>query len=278
MLAFPVGRRCFVAFSLVAALVPAAHRPGVAQPHKAALAAEAPYLAKNNEAMNRMMAGMAVKPAGKIDHDFAAMMIPHHQGAIDMARLELSYGHNQLLLRIAQTIIVGQLQEIAAMHQALGERPSPTERAVLAAVPPQPNEPVTPADGAKADPAGEAPFLADNKAAMNTMMAGMAAKPTGDVDHDFVAMMVPHHQGAIDMAEAELRHGSNIRLRGIAQEIIVDQGQEIQSMRLALGEKLPPDIASPTNPPPATAHAPAHQETMSPEAMPMSPNAMMHMK
>jgi uncharacterized protein (DUF305 family) len=45
----------------------------------------------------------------------------------------------------------------------------------------------------------EAPFLAENEAAMKKMMNDMAVKPTGDVDADFVAMMVPHHQGAIDI-------------------------------------------------------------------------------
>ena len=59
------------------------------------------------------------------------------------------------------------------------------------------------------DLSGEEPFLSESDAAMNKMMADMAAKPTGDVDHDFVAMMVPHHQGAIDMAKAVLRHGHN---------------------------------------------------------------------
>ena len=52
-------------------------------------------------------------------------------------------------------------------------------------------------------------------------------------------MMIPHHQGAIDMAVAELRYGKNEQLRRIAQEIIVDQQQEIAAMRLALGEPLP---------------------------------------
>ena len=55
----------------------------------------------------------------------------------------------------------------------------------------------------------EVAYLAENKSAMDRMMAGMAVKPTGNVDADFAAMMVPHHQGAIDMAMAELRHGSN---------------------------------------------------------------------
>jgi hypothetical protein len=49
-------------------------------------------------------------------------------------------------------------------------------------------------------------------------------------------MMIPHHQGAIDMAMSELRHGHDERLRRLAQQIIVDQRREIETMRLALGE------------------------------------------
>jgi uncharacterized protein (DUF305 family) len=94
----------------------------------------------------------------------------------------------------------------------------------------------------------EAAFLAENDAAMRKMMAGMAVKPSGNADADFAAMMIPHHQGAIDMAVAELRHGHNEQLRRIAQEIIVDQQQEIQAMRLALGEKPAPSAPAPTTP------------------------------
>ena len=66
-------------------------------------------------------------------------------------------------------------------------------------------------------------------------MLAMAITPTGDVDADFVATMVPHHQGAIDMARAELRYGHDERLRRLAQEIIVEQTEEIEAMRLAVG-------------------------------------------
>jgi hypothetical protein len=97
----------------------------------------------------------------------------------------------------------------------------------------------------------EAPFLAENDAAMKKMMDGMAVKPTGDVDADFVAMMVPHHQGAIDMAVAVLRYGRNAQIRRLAQEIIVTQQQEIAAMRLALGQPLPPSLPSPTQVPSA---------------------------
>jgi hypothetical protein len=68
------------------------------------------------------------------------------------------------------------------------------------------------------------------------------------VDQDFAAMMIPHHQGAIDMAQAELRHGRNEQLRRIAQGIIVEQQQEIAAMRLALGQPLPPSVAAPNQP------------------------------
>jgi len=124
----------------------------------------------------------------------------------------------------------------------------------------------------------EAPFLADNAAAMDKMMAGMNLKPTGDVDADFTAMMIPHHQGAIDMAVAYLRYGRNEQLRRIAQEIVVEQQQEIAAMRLALGQPLPPSAPAPTQPgvpvtamsvpPVASTH---HHSAMSHGTMSMSP-------
>ncbi|WER48080.1 DUF305 domain-containing protein [Cupriavidus sp. WKF15] len=91
-------------------------------------------------------------------------------------------------------------------------------------------------------------FASENEAAMTRMMDGMAVQPSGDIDQDFAAMMIPHHQGAIDMAMAELRYGRNEQLRRIAQEIIVGQLQEIAAMRLALGQPLPPSAPAPTQP------------------------------
>ena len=91
----------------------------------------------------------------------------------------------------------------------------------------------------------EAPFLADNVSAMSKMMVDMGITPSGDIDRDFVGMMVPHHQGAIDMAQAELRYGHNEQLKRMAQEIIVTQQAEIAAMHLAIGEPLPPRAPSP---------------------------------
>jgi uncharacterized protein (DUF305 family) len=110
-----------------------------------------------------------------------------------------------------------------------------------------------------------AAFAAENDAAMNRMMAAMEIKPSGNIDRDFAAMMIPHHQGAIEMAQAELRYGRNEQLRRIAQEIIVDQQQEIAAMHLALGQPLPPSAPAPTQGLPATnttTSAMPHQHTM----------------
>jgi uncharacterized protein (DUF305 family) len=110
---------------------------------------------------------------------------------------------------------------------------------------------------AAAAPVGQdSPFLTENTAAMEKMMADMAVRPTGDIDADFTAMMIPHHQGAIDMAVAYLRYGQNAQLRRLAQEIVVEQQQEIAAMRLALGQRLPPSAPAPTEP-----AAPGHDET-----------------
>jgi uncharacterized protein (DUF305 family) len=82
--------------------------------------------------------------------------------------------------------------------------------------------------------AGSDAFADESRAAMQKMMAGMEIRPTGDVDRDFAALMIAHHQGAIEMAQAELRHGGNELLRRMAQEIVVEQSSEIAAMNVAL--------------------------------------------
>ena len=99
-------------------------------------------------------------------------------------------------------------------------------------------------------PAADRTFMDESGKAMSRMMAAMDARPTGDVDADFVNMMEPHHQGAIDMAVLELRYGRNEQLRRIAQEIIVDQQQEIAAMRLATNRPLPSGTPAPDQPRP----------------------------
>jgi Domain of unknown function (DUF305) len=101
----------------------------------------------------------------------------------------------------------------------------------------------------------ESAFLAENDAAMKRMMVDMAIKPSGDADRDFAAMMIAHHQGAIAMAQAQLRYGRNEQLRRLAQAIIVSQSEEIAVMRLAVAELAVPSAASPTESSRAPGHA-----------------------
>jgi uncharacterized protein (DUF305 family) len=77
-------------------------------------------------------------------------------------------------------------------------------------------------------------FASAMDASMMRMHEALSRPGTGDPDHDFAAMMIPHHQGAIEMAEAELRFGHDPVLRRLAQGIIVEQQQEITVMRQAL--------------------------------------------
>ncbi len=77
-------------------------------------------------AMARMDRDMMQPASGDPDRDFAAMMIPHHQGAVEMAEAELRFGHDPVLRRLAQGIIVEQRQEIAVMRQALAALPPAT--------------------------------------------------------------------------------------------------------------------------------------------------------
>jgi uncharacterized protein (DUF305 family) len=67
--------------------------------------------------MTKMSQTMSAAPmTGNADQDFVAMMLPHHQGAVDMARVELQYGHDPKLRHLARDIIAAQDKEIAEMH------------------------------------------------------------------------------------------------------------------------------------------------------------------
>jgi uncharacterized protein (DUF305 family) len=68
-------------------------------------------------------------------------------------------------------------------------------------------------------------------ASMQTMMKGMNVKPTGNPDKDFVLMMTPHHQGAIDMAKVELQYGTDPEMRKLATDIVTAQEKEIAQMK-----------------------------------------------
>ena len=158
----------------------------------------------NNELMKAMMSSMekmkTVKMNGDFDAEFAGMMIEHHQGAIDMANIELKLGTDQTMKTLAQNIITAQTEEITKFKTLLAAH---KENIVK----------------------GEHPELME---AMNGMEAKMKEnKMTGNTDKDFAMMMKVHHQSAIEMAKGELGDGKNYEFKKLAQQIIEDQNKEI---------------------------------------------------
>lgn len=84
-------------------------------------------------------------------------------------------------------------------------------------------------------PHARSPFSQAMHASMAKMMRAMEqAEMTGDPDHDFLAMMIPHHAGAVDMARLELVHGRDPLVRRLAEEIIASQQSEIAAMQARL--------------------------------------------
>ena len=81
------------------------------------------------------------------------------------------------------------------------------------------------------------PVWAELQTSMEKMHAAMTSvEPTGNSDADFVKLMIPHHQAAIDMARTQLLYGKDPQIRRLAQEIIADQQSEIELMNLWLKE------------------------------------------
>jgi Domain of unknown function (DUF305) len=117
-------------FSLPAAFPAHSQVPsgGAHGPSAASLSTAPPTFYSEMAKVNaRMHEAMDIAPSGDVDRDFIRMMIPHHQGAIDMARVLLKYGTDAKLKRLAQSIIVEQSQEIAYMRMLDDERDKPRQ-------------------------------------------------------------------------------------------------------------------------------------------------------
>lgn len=157
-----------------------------------------------NAAMAAMHKNMRVALSGDADVDFVRQMIPHHQGAVDMARVELRYGKDEHMKAFARWVIRAQEQEIASMKNWLERR-----------------------DNGKRD-ARAKDYYGD---AMMTMHHAMMVDYTGDADVDFARGMIPHHQGALDMADIWFTHGSDPDLKTLVSDIYTSQSGEITMMR-----------------------------------------------
>jgi len=135
---------------------------------------------------------------------------------------------------VERLIVLGGSALAGAVVSAfvLGAAPSPAVNHRIYATPDAaPPHPMCSADGAKAS---EATFYSEMGRVSARMHERMEIAPSGNTDRDFVRMMIPHHQGAIEMVLVQLKYGRDERLRRLAQSIIVEQGQEIAYMRSLL--------------------------------------------
>ena len=162
-------------------------------------------------AMNVMMAKMdAMKPKGNTDHDFAHMMMAHHQGAVAMADIELRDGKDAAMRAMATKIKADQQKELAEL-EAFATR---LDSAPMNYKPMDAND----------------PFARKMKASMNDMMKNMP-KPVANPDMTFNMLMTAHHQSAVDMAQAQVAHGKDTKLKQLAQAMVNAQQKEIAAFR-----------------------------------------------
>ncbi len=164
-------------------------------------------------AMHTMMEEMGnASLHGDPDNHFARMMQLHHAGALNMGNLVLQDGRDPTMAEMAKGMVQKQKEEIAALQVFLNNhRPMPhTENAG---------------------------FNTEMKKVMDNMDLNAEQETlTGDADHDFAALMVHHHQAAIDMADLIIVHGSNPDIKKMAGMIKTDQEAEIQLLHKWLNE------------------------------------------
>jgi len=160
---------------------------------------------------------LAAGKANATDRAFVRQMIPHHQMATEMAEMAKTDGKHAKIRRLAKAIIKAQGAEIRTLKRIakdLGVEPAEM-----------------PMDGEMSEQTMrdlETLGLTEEQSGMAMDMHDLhGAKP---FDRMFIDMMIPHHQGAIRMARAELAKGTNRRLRSIARNIVRDQAKEIRAM------------------------------------------------
>lgn len=147
---------------------------------------------------------------GDFDVDFANMMIEHHQGALDMAQMEISGGKDEKMKSMAHKILTDQKKEQQELRDLVsGYKPSGMKH-------------------------GEGAL----QKSMSSAMDQMKSMPmSGDMDKDFATMMIHHHEHGVSMAKMEVKNGMSSKLKQMAQKMITKQNQEIKEFKNWLDDK-----------------------------------------
>jgi len=161
--------------------------------------------------MNSMMDDMKnMKSSGSPDNDFANLMKAHHMGAIEMAQIEVATGTDTQVKQMAQKMVDDQQKEVAEFNTFLSGH------------------------NAHGGGGGEA-FFKEAMGMMSNMKMDM--DHSGGVDKQFVQMMIPHHQSAIDMSKAYIKTGAHeAKLKTMANNIITSQQKEIKDLQTWLAK------------------------------------------
>ncbi len=157
--------------------------------------------------MDTMMIRMDAAVIGiSPEQDFIVQMIPHHQGAIEMAIYEIQHGKSFEMIQLAKSILAEQKIELQQMNLYLKKLPA--DRAA------------TPKDYKKA-----------MDKTMEIMMENMPNNnELTDIDVAFARVMIPHHQAAIDMAKVVLQFSKDQQTVAFAKHIISNEEIEIEQM------------------------------------------------
>jgi uncharacterized protein (DUF305 family) len=164
----------------------------------------------------------AASPAA-VDRAFVAQMVPHHEMAIDMARFAPTRAQHEELRRLGRSILDTQSREVAELRAA-GRRLGVAAGATAMGHGAMGHGGH---DGATDDDAETLGLPPD---AMGMSMSAGSLRTARPFDRAFIDMMIPHHQGAIRMARAELRRGGDADLKRIATAIVRAQEREIARM------------------------------------------------
>jgi len=148
------------------------------------------------------------------DTMFAQMMIIHHEGAIDMAELARTRSGSEEVRALAERISAAQGPEIEQMQSWLRAWGEPTD------------------GGGHAGHGG----MDMDGMTQDEMMAMLDGLSGADFDEAFLTGMIAHHEGAVDMAQAQLADGENPEALELAEKIIDDQEAEITEMQELLGQ------------------------------------------